>query len=135
MVCFFKTSLNFSNQIEIFKPVYFFWSSSIHKKGKISLYIPLSYSFLFSPILAEFLLSYSTPQLLYPFPQIPIKHTILIISWFYFFFLFILNSPGFEPPTSGTAYHCHYHLTMTAMGARSLILVLIVSSSPQAPLI
>ena len=46
----------------------------------------------------------------------------------------ILYSPGFELPTSGSAYHCHYHLTMKAMGARSLILVLIISSSPQAPL-
>ena len=31
-------------------------------------------SILFFPILAEFLLIYYIPQLLYPFPQIPIKH-------------------------------------------------------------
>ena len=66
---FFKLGWNFSNQIEIFKPVYFFFWSSIYKKGKIS-----HPSILFSPILTEFLLIYSIPQLLYPFPQIPIKH-------------------------------------------------------------
>ena len=66
---FFKLGWNFSNQIEIFKPVYFFWSS-IYKKGKISLYIPLSN------------ISYSHwvpldlfyPPATLPFPQIPIKH-------------------------------------------------------------
>ena len=35
--------------------------------------ITLHSSILFSPILAEFLLIYSIPQLLYPYPQIPIK--------------------------------------------------------------
>ena len=40
----------------------------------------------------------------------------------------------FELPTSGSASHCHYHLTMKAMDAGALILSLIISSSPQAPL-
>ena len=35
--------------------------------------ITLHSSILFSPILAKFLLIYSIPQLLYPYPQISIK--------------------------------------------------------------
>ena len=81
--------------------------------------ITLHSSILFSPILAEFFLIYSIPQLLHPYPRNPQ----------------INNSPGFEPPTSGSAFHCHYHLTMKAMDARALKLVLIISSSPQAPFI
>ena len=65
---FFKLGWNFSNQIEIFKPVNFFFWSSIYKKGKISLYIPLSYSLLFSLSSSWFILSpsYSTPSPKFP---------------------------------------------------------------------
>ena len=35
--------------------------------------ITLHSSILFSPIPAEFLLTYSIPHVLYPYPQIPIK--------------------------------------------------------------
>ena len=89
--------------------------------------ITLHSSILFSPILAEFFLIYSIPQLLHPYPRNP-----LINNRFPFFASY---SPGFEPPTSGSAFHCHYHLTMKAMDGRALILVLIISSSPQAPFI
>ena len=66
---FFKLGWSFSNQIEIFKPVYL---STIYKNGKIPLsYFPLSYSLLFLPSSSWFIIS--IPQLLYPFPQIPIK--------------------------------------------------------------
>ena len=126
----FSTSLNFSNQIEIFKPVYFFFGHLSIKKGKhlsTFLYPILSYS-RWVP------LDLCYPPATLPLPPNPHYAWILIISRFHFF-LFILHSPGFEPPTSGSAYHCHYHLTMKAMGARFLILVLIISSSPQAPLI
>ena len=74
----FFFGLFFLNQFKFFKPdrnfqtsLFFFWSS-IYKKGKI--YISLHPSILFSPILAEFLLIYSTPQLLYTLRQIPIKY-------------------------------------------------------------
>ena len=68
------TGLNFSNWVEFFKPdrnfkpVYFFGLLSKKRKNSSS-----HSSILFSPILTEFLLIYSIPQLLYPFPQIPIK--------------------------------------------------------------
>ena len=57
---FFQTGLNF------FKPVFL----STIQKGKISLYLPLSYS----PILNEYLPIYFIPQLPYPLPQNPIKY-------------------------------------------------------------
>ena len=93
--------------------------------------IALHSSILFSPILAEFLLTYSIPQLLYPYPQIPIRCEYQLTAGV----TFALYSPGFEPPTSGSAFHFHYHLTMKVMDARALILVLIISSSQQAPFI
>ena len=78
---FFKPGWNFLNQIEIFKPVYFFFGHLSIKKGKY-----IHSSMLFSPILADFLLIYSIPQLLYPFPPHPHWAWILIISRFHFFF-------------------------------------------------
>lgn len=94
----FQTGLNFSIQIEIFKPVYL----SIYKKGKIFFHIPLfyslfllSYSLLFSVSSSWFIQSpsYSTPSSKSPLSMNTNN------SRFYFF-LFILYSPG-------SASHCH----------------------------
>ena len=100
---FFKPDRNFQTSL------FFFGHLSI-KKGK---YL---FAFLY-PIL-----SYSrwVPlDLCYPPATLPLPPNlhyawILIISRFHFF-LFISYSPGFEPPTCGSAYHCHYHLAMKAV--------------------
>ena len=56
---FFKPVEIFQTGLKFFKPVYFFFGHLSIEKGKY---------------LSTFLLIYSIPQLLYPFPQIPIKH-------------------------------------------------------------
>ena len=101
----------FSNQ--------FIYQLPVSKKGKCL------FAFLY-PILTKSFPIYSINQLPYPFPQIP----ILINRRFYLLPLFNLYSPGFEPPTSRSASHCHYHLTTKALDARALIFLLIISSSP-----
>ena len=66
----FQTGLKFFKPDINFQTSFFFFSSTIYKKWKISLYIPLSYSLLFSLSSSWFILSpnYSTPT-----PEIPIK--------------------------------------------------------------
>ena len=64
----FTSSSNFFKLVHIFQTSLFFFGHLSLKKGNIS----IKSSILFSPILTEFLLIYSIPQLLYPFPQIHI---------------------------------------------------------------
>ena len=122
-VWIFQNGLNFSNQIG------FFCQLSI-KKGKCH------FTFLCS------ILSYSCwvpADLFYlpatlPFPPKSPLGWILINGRFHFFSFYLILT-GIWTANLWISFHCHYQLTMKAMDARALILVLIISSSPQAPLV